>query len=133
MTDVATQDVLRSSPFFADIEADDLDALAAGARYADYARGQRVFAEGDPATRLSILVEGSIRLSVSGPGVDAVVPRPEPLMTIRHAGYPIGWSALWSPTPFAQPRRRLSRRACWRSTASCSTSAYESGPRSAPH
>jgi CRP-like cAMP-binding protein/1-acyl-sn-glycerol-3-phosphate acyltransferase len=100
MTALAAQDALRSSPFFADIEPDDLDALAAGARYADYPSGQRVFGEGDPATRLYILVGGSIRLSVSGPAVDAVVPRPEPLMTIRHAGHPIGWSALVEPYVF---------------------------------
>jgi CRP-like cAMP-binding protein len=100
MTDLAAEDVLRSSPFFACIETGDLDTLAAGARYADYAPGQRVFGEGDPAMRIYILIEGSVRLSVSGSTVDAVVLRPEPLMTIRHPGYPIGWSALVEPYAF---------------------------------
>src|SRR5215208_3028501 len=100
MSDLAARDVLRSSPFFADIEPDDLDTLAVGARRADYAPGQRVFGEGEPATCLYILVAGSVRLSVCGPTVDAVVPRPEPLMTIRHAGYPVGWSALVEPYAF---------------------------------
>src|SRR4051794_33402816 len=100
MSGLPAHDVLRSSPFFADIEPNDLDTLAVGARHDEYAAGQRVFGEGDPATAIYILVEGSVCLSVSGPTVDAVVSRPEPLMTIRHAGYPVGWSALVEPYTF---------------------------------
>jgi CRP-like cAMP-binding protein len=52
-----------------------------------------VFARGDPATTLFLLVEGAVELSAApeGGGPATVV------QTVTHPGHPVGWSALVAP------------------------------------
>jgi CRP-like cAMP-binding protein/1-acyl-sn-glycerol-3-phosphate acyltransferase len=83
----AARDALRASSFFDAIGPRDLEALATGTRWLSYEAGELIFSEGEPATRFYVLVEGSVQLCVSS----------ESLQSIRHAGDPIGWSALLEP------------------------------------
>ncbi|HKE99649.1 MAG TPA: cyclic nucleotide-binding domain-containing protein [Actinomycetes bacterium] len=96
--------LLERSPFFEGFAPDDLAALAAAARVVPFGAGERVFAEGEPATTLYLLVAGAVRLAFTPPAGEAPPDGPVerrggglPLQLVGHAGYPIGWSALVEP------------------------------------
>jgi CRP-like cAMP-binding protein len=97
-------ETLRASPFFHGFAAEDLGWLAAGSDWRDVEKGVELFAEGEPASSFSLLVSGRIRLSfeaggsgAASVGGDRVARNLDPLQTISHPGYPIGWSALVPP------------------------------------
>jgi CRP-like cAMP-binding protein len=94
--------VLRDSPFFAGVEAEDLAALGPAGRFRRLNRGEPVITEGAPASAFSVLVSGSVALSfeTEAPPQDGgpdETGNADPLQTISHPGYPIGWSALVPP------------------------------------
>jgi CRP-like cAMP-binding protein/1-acyl-sn-glycerol-3-phosphate acyltransferase len=84
---------LLAAPFFEGFEPRDLAELAPRATVVHFDRHQPVFARGDPATSLFLLVEGAVELSAmpSGGGPATVV------QTVTHPGHPVGWSALVAP------------------------------------
>jgi CRP-like cAMP-binding protein/1-acyl-sn-glycerol-3-phosphate acyltransferase len=90
-----TLELLAGSPFFEGFDPRDLAELAGHARMVAFGAGERVFAEGEPATALFLLVSGAVELSFSGqasqkgPGVA--------VQTVTYAGHPIGWSAMVEP------------------------------------
>jgi CRP-like cAMP-binding protein/1-acyl-sn-glycerol-3-phosphate acyltransferase len=92
-TEVATE-VLRQAPFAADLPRAELAELARHATLVEYAAGERMFAQGEPASRLMLLVDGAVELDVGTEGPDAGL---APLQSIRHTGHPVGWSALVEP------------------------------------
>lgn len=55
--------------------------------------GERVFAEGEPATALFLLVSGAVELSFGAPAGGGGVA----MQTVTHQGHPIGWSAMVAP------------------------------------
>jgi CRP-like cAMP-binding protein len=84
---------LLGSPFFEGSAPRDLADLARGAAVVPFDRHERVFLQGDPATSLFLLVDGSVELRVGRPlGGPTLVTQ-----TVGHAGYPLGWSALVAP------------------------------------
>jgi CRP-like cAMP-binding protein/1-acyl-sn-glycerol-3-phosphate acyltransferase len=90
-----TVELLAASSFFEGFDPQDLAELAGQARMVAFEAGERVFAEGEPATALFLLVSGAVELSFGGqagqkgPGVA--------VQTLIHVGHPIGWSAMVEP------------------------------------
>jgi CRP-like cAMP-binding protein len=108
-----TRSVLRAleeAPFFAGMGGEDLAAVAAHAEWVSYGPGQRIFGEGEAATRFLLLEDGLVDLSFrEGQGGT----QPSPLQTVRHRGQALGWSALVEPYAYratataVQPTRLL--------------------------
>jgi CRP-like cAMP-binding protein/1-acyl-sn-glycerol-3-phosphate acyltransferase len=90
-----TLELLAHSPFFEGFDPQDLAELASYARMVAFEAGERVFAEGEPATGLFLLTSGAVELSFGrqagqkSPGLA--------VQTVTHAGQPIGWSAMVEP------------------------------------
>jgi len=90
-----TLELLAGSPFFEGFDPRDLAELASHARMVAFGAGERVFAEGEPATALFLLISGTVELSFGGqagqkrPGVA--------VQTVTHVGHPMGWSAVVEP------------------------------------
>ena len=90
-----TLELLADSLFFERFDPQDLAELAGHARMVAFGADERVFAEGEPATALFLLVSGAVELSFAGqagqnsPGVA--------VQTVTHLGHPIGWSAMVEP------------------------------------
>src|SRR5580658_5391113 len=63
---------LRVVPVFADLAADDLDWLAAQMTRVDLAPGEILIAEGSPADRMMILLDGEVRIRVESGGSDSI-------------------------------------------------------------
>ena len=63
---------LRTVPVFADLPAGDLEWLASQMTYADFAPGEILIRGGSPADRMTILLQGELRLRVESGGNDAV-------------------------------------------------------------
>jgi CRP/FNR family transcriptional regulator, cyclic AMP receptor protein len=55
---------LAACPLLADVDADALDALAGRSTLRRFARGETVFAQGDPGGSLFVLASGAVRISV---------------------------------------------------------------------
>jgi CRP-like cAMP-binding protein len=87
-------EAMEEAPFFTGIQRHHLIALAAHARWARYTEGERVFGEGDAATRFFLLEDGVVDLSFGG-GPDQRWT--SELQSVRHRGQPLGWSALVEP------------------------------------
>jgi len=104
-------DALEEAPFFAGTGASHRAALATDAEWVSYRPGERIFGEGEAATRFLLLEDGAVALSFcAGPGDT----QPSSLQTVRHRGQPLGWSALVEPYAYRatatarQPTRLLS-------------------------
>jgi CRP-like cAMP-binding protein len=59
--------VLRSVPLFANLAAQDLQSLVANLRRRRYAKGQIVFACGDPGENLCVVESGRVKLTFTSP------------------------------------------------------------------
>lgn len=57
---------LRNTPFFAELPAEDLAAIAAVGRPASVAAGQTIVEEGDAADGMYIVLQGEARVDVGG-------------------------------------------------------------------
>lgn len=53
--------LLKDIPVFHDLPPGDVDALVAGGKRHDYAKGETVFIHGDPLSRIYIVTDGAIR------------------------------------------------------------------------
>ena len=118
---------LLGSPFFEGFDPRDLADLARTATVVAFDRYERVFLQGDPATSLFLLVEGSVELRVGRPaeGPTLVV------QTVIHPGYPLGWSAVVAPFTYRATATTLGRPGCWPSPRTPSGARPPSGPSSA--
>jgi signal transduction histidine kinase len=63
---------LRTIPVFADLPDGDLEWLASLMTYSEFAPGEIFIRGGSPADRMTILIEGEMRLRVESNGADAV-------------------------------------------------------------
>src|SRR3954469_2114301 len=79
--------VLTRAPFFEQFPPDEIVQLATWARLVRYEDGAQIFAEGEPASRFSVLVSGAVDLSY----------RSSTLRGINQTGLPLGWSCLVEP------------------------------------
>lgn len=62
---MTTAEFLATVPIFSSLDFEDLDPLAGKLRRRGYQRGEVVFHQEDPADRMYIIVEGSIRISIT--------------------------------------------------------------------
>jgi CRP/FNR family cyclic AMP-dependent transcriptional regulator len=58
-------DLLAGTELFKSLVADDLRACAASCRKAQFAKGEMLFARGDPGTHLYVILEGQVRLAIA--------------------------------------------------------------------
>lgn len=63
-----TTDLLKNVPIFKDLDSDELARVAEICREEQYASGAYVFHEGEPGSRLYIIVSGEVRISRNVPG-----------------------------------------------------------------
>ena len=61
-------DLLKQAQIFADLEQDELEAVAEICSELSFKFGQRIFKEGEPGNRLYIVQEGEVRISREVPG-----------------------------------------------------------------
>lgn len=57
--------LLSRTELFGGLATDDLDACAASFREAKFAKGQTLYARGEPATGLYLVAEGRVRLAIA--------------------------------------------------------------------
>lgn len=57
---------LQQTPFFAELPAEDLDAIAAVGRVDAFAAGQAIVSEGDQADGMYVVIGGEARVDVGG-------------------------------------------------------------------
>ncbi len=71
---IKVQAFLANLPMFGDMNADELDRVAAGTLPSYYAKGEAVFQCGDPCTGFHVVVYGQVKLGFTSPqGVEKVV------------------------------------------------------------
>jgi len=88
-----TDTQVASVPIFSRLAPDDLALVASVATVTAYASGERVFAEGEPASVILAILSGSVRVtSASGPVVD--------LPEVLHAGDPLGDVGAFEGGPY---------------------------------
>lgn len=91
---------LRGVSIFAELSAENLDALAGGLRRRRFARGQVIMLQGDPGATLCIVEEGRVRISVSAEDGKELV--------LRLLGPGDGWRARASTAAWAISRSAAS-------------------------
>ena len=92
--DARLAQVLRSTPLFRRLAADDLARVVPHARLHDYARGQQVFAEGSPSDRFYVIASGRVKVfKVTPAGKDVI-------LEIFGVGDPLGAVAVYEGWPF---------------------------------
>jgi CRP/FNR family transcriptional regulator, cyclic AMP receptor protein len=70
---MSSAELLGRSPFFAELDPETLEALAAHSEEKRYKRGERLFDEGDEAEHLFVMVEGLVKILVSSQHGDEMV------------------------------------------------------------
>jgi len=94
MADSALESVLRTTPIFRKVSAEDRARVAEVARVVTYARGARIFAEGDPSEDLSVIVRGRVKIVRTTPAGKDVI------LEIFGPGDPLGAVAVYESRPF---------------------------------
>src|SRR6266576_1254692 len=59
--------VLRTHPYFADLEPEAFDQLCRYAKHSTLKRGATIFSKGDPGNSLVAVISGTVKISVSSP------------------------------------------------------------------
>jgi CRP-like cAMP-binding protein len=92
---VSTVDqVLRTTPVFRKVGAEDRTRVAEVSRVQAYTRGDRIFDEGDPAADLSVIVRGRVKVFRTTPAGKDVI------LEIFGPGDPLGAVAVYEDRPF---------------------------------
>ena len=86
-------EVIESFSSFADLEEEEIKALAILAEEERYSAGEFIFYEGGQATKLYLLLEGQVEMRMN---TDAQGARHEMVMTVG-PGEVFGWSSLVEP------------------------------------
>jgi CRP-like cAMP-binding protein len=88
-----TPEIIESFPTFADLEENEIKALATLAEEKQYKPGEFIFCEGDATTTLYLLLEGQVEMMMNTNGEGT---RREVVMTVG-PGDVFGWSSLVEP------------------------------------
>ncbi|HAV65595.1 MAG TPA: Crp/Fnr family transcriptional regulator [Verrucomicrobiales bacterium] len=83
--------LIQEHPFFAGLDAAYLDLLAGCAKNVQFAAGEHLFHEGDPADQFYLVRAGQVALELHVPG------RAVEIIESVPAGEVIGWSWLFKP------------------------------------
>ncbi len=85
-------DRLATVPLFSGLTREDLERLCRGSREVDIARGEQLFAEGDPGGEAFVITGGEIEIIKKSVGRDV-------LLAVRHEGDVIGEMSLLEDAP----------------------------------
>ena len=91
--EIAPRTFLAALPLFRSLDAEALTRLAAATTRRSLARGERLFAKGDPATGLYVVVHGEIRLVARTPA------RGERLPGVAGPGHSFGEAVMFLERP----------------------------------
>lgn len=89
--DLALASLIAAHPFLEGVSGPHLQVLSAAAMLKDFATGEIIFREGDPANRFYLIESGQVILETSGKDRE-----PTLIQTIS-AGDVLGWSWLFPP------------------------------------
>ena len=85
------RDLIASQPFFKGLTSRQIDLLAESAMEREFAAGESIIEEGDPANRFYFILEGRVLLELEVPEQERV-----PVQTLG-PGDDLGWSWLFPP------------------------------------
>ena len=101
---VDTLELLRGSPFFEEMEGEHLEHFARCAKKRTFEPGERIIAQGEPATAFYVLDRGKIELSFAKPGAPPATEESgseageqTPPHIVGHRGHPVGWASIVEP------------------------------------
>jgi CRP-like cAMP-binding protein len=101
---VDTLELLRGSPFFEEMEGGHLEHFARCAKKRTFEPGERIIAQGEPATAFYVLDRGKIELSFAKPGAPPATEESgseageqTPPHIVGHRGHPVGWASIVEP------------------------------------
>jgi CRP/FNR family transcriptional regulator len=97
---------LARSPLFRGLSPADRAELASVSSLRSYDRGEELFAEGDPADALFVIVDGLVKVVKATPGGKEVI------LEIFGAGDPVGAVALFAGQPFPAGARAIEPTRC---------------------
>lgn len=98
--------LLERTPMFRRLDADDRRRIAAVSVIHDYARGDEVFAEGDPADAFYVVTSGRVKVVKSTPAGKEII------LEIFGAGDPLGAVVAYEGKPFPATARALEPTRC---------------------
>jgi CRP/FNR family transcriptional regulator len=94
MPDPTIDQVLRTTPIFRKVGAEDRARVAAVSHVETYARGERIFDEGDASDDLSVVVRGRVKIFRTTPAGKDVI------LEIFGPGDPLGAVAVYEGRPY---------------------------------
>jgi hypothetical protein len=97
--------LIRQVPIFAELDADDLEELAAVVEERRIEPGKTLFAEGDVGDAVYLIIKGQVTVFTGGPGTD----RPERVLSELGPGACIGEMAVLDAAPRSATVRALQR------------------------
>jgi CRP-like cAMP-binding protein len=106
MRAVSTQDVLRHTTFFRRLSLEDRARIAAVSHLREYARGDRIFAEGDPSDFFVSVVTGRVKVFKATPAGKEII------LEIFGSGDPLGAVAAYEGGPFPASAMALEPTTC---------------------
>lgn len=106
MTIADAEGAIRRMPMFRRLAESDRHHLAAVSRLAEYAKGDHVFREGDPATFFSAVVSGRVKITKMTPAGRDVI------LEIFGGGDPFGAVAAYEGRPFPASAIALEETVC---------------------
>jgi CRP/FNR family transcriptional regulator, cyclic AMP receptor protein len=105
LTAIEKMMLIRQVPILADLDADDLEELAAIVEEHRVDPNRDVFHEGDAGDAVYLIVKGTVRVIVGGPGTD----RPERMISELGPGQCIGEMAVLDSSPRSATVRAVDR------------------------
>jgi CRP-like cAMP-binding protein len=101
MTDENVLNALRNVSFLDGFAQEHLEKLAESARLVEFPEGKTIFREGEPASRIYLIVAGEVSLEICAPGVGC-----RRVHTVRN-GELLGWSPVLEQTRLTATARTL--------------------------
>lgn len=98
--------ILRETPSFRRLSAEDRQRVAGVARIRSFARGETVFAEGEPSDFFYSVAAGRVKVAKMLPGGKEVI------LEVFGAGEPLGAVAVYEGRPFPASAIALEETAC---------------------
>lgn len=100
------EEILRGVPLYRRLAREDLARLAAVSSLRSFARGDEIFAEGDPPRSFLVIVDGLVKVIKSTPAGKEII------LEILGAGDPFGAVAVYEGRPFPASARALETTRC---------------------
>ncbi|MEO8482745.1 MAG: Crp/Fnr family transcriptional regulator [Acidobacteriota bacterium] len=102
----ATPAILAAIPLFRRVNPEDRERLAAVGRLREYARGERIFDEGDPSDFFYVVVSGRVKVHKHGPKGNEII------LEMFGPGGPLGAVAAYEARPYPASATALELASC---------------------